>query len=135
MAPPLTTTRHYIGSLIPGVHPAYRAVSFPEATIQNMFVYLASWCAIREIAIEKAWVHNDVCSFLCEVSTNNINKISLVFQFHCKGRRSRARGCREVPGPALERNHVRILAKCVAQRDVVLFLSMCFAREILSERE
>lgn len=90
MATPSTTTRYYIGSLIPGVHPAYRATSFPDATIQNMFAYLASWCAIREIAIEKAWVHNDVCRIFSKVSSNGINKISLVFQFHCKGPRSRA---------------------------------------------
>ena len=63
MATPGSTGRYYIGSLIPGVHPAYRALSFPAATIENMFVYLASWCAIREIAIEKAWFNDNVRNF------------------------------------------------------------------------
>ncbi|KAF9508696.1 hypothetical protein BS47DRAFT_1365781 [Hydnum rufescens UP504] len=54
------TNRLYIGSLIPGVHPNHRLEHWPTRDVKNVFTYLAAWCVIQGIMIEKAWFQDHV---------------------------------------------------------------------------
>ncbi|KAF9503899.1 hypothetical protein BS47DRAFT_1445088 [Hydnum rufescens UP504] len=66
------TNRLYIGSLIPGVHPNHRLEHWPTRDVKNVFTYLAAWCVIQGIVIEKAWFQDHSSNFVIQVAVEGL---------------------------------------------------------------
>ncbi|KAF9508114.1 hypothetical protein BS47DRAFT_1398080 [Hydnum rufescens UP504] len=66
------TNRLYIGSLVPGIHPTYRPSSSASRNVVSMFIYLAAWCMIQGIVIEKAWFQDHSSNFIIKVAVEGL---------------------------------------------------------------
>ncbi|KAF9513221.1 hypothetical protein BS47DRAFT_1393470 [Hydnum rufescens UP504] len=57
---------------VPGIHPTYRPSSSASRNIASMFVYLAMWCVIQGIVIEKAWFQDHSSNVIIKVAVEGL---------------------------------------------------------------
>ncbi|KAF9518574.1 hypothetical protein BS47DRAFT_1358855 [Hydnum rufescens UP504] len=79
------TNRLYIGSLIPGVHPNHRLEHWPTRDVKNVFTYLATWCMIQGIMIEKAWFQDHLSNFIIQVAVEGLQAAEDALEFFHRG--------------------------------------------------
>ncbi|KAF9505283.1 hypothetical protein BS47DRAFT_1368184 [Hydnum rufescens UP504] len=79
------TNRLYIGLLIPGVHPNHCLEHWPTRDVKNVFTYLAAWCMIQGIVIERPGFRTTYSSnFVIQVAVEGLQAAEDTLEFfHC----------------------------------------------------
>ncbi|KAF9508628.1 hypothetical protein BS47DRAFT_1365793 [Hydnum rufescens UP504] len=75
----------YIGSLIPGIHPNHCLEHWPTQDVKNVFTYLAMWCMIQGIVIEKAWFQDHSSNFVIQVTVEGQQAVEDALKFFHHG--------------------------------------------------
>ncbi|KAF9509928.1 hypothetical protein BS47DRAFT_1396447 [Hydnum rufescens UP504] len=67
---------------IPSIHPTYRPSSSASRNVASMFVYLAAWCVIQGIVIEKAWFQDHSSNFVIKVAVEGLRAVEAALGQH-----------------------------------------------------